>query len=815
METFWQDVVFGLRLLRKSPGFTAVAVMALALGIGANATVFTVANSLLFQALPFANSDRVLYVSSVNNSTGLGRGESYPDFHDFQAQVRSFEALGAFSQSDVDVSDQSGLPTQVQGARLTANAFSIIGWNPILGRGFLPEDERPGAAPVMMLSYGLWKERYGGNPSIIGKTIRLNEVRTEVVGVMPPSIRFPGDSKLWMPLVPDGDWKGRGYRGLTVFGRLAPAAGLESARVEMSTLAKHLETQYPGTNKDVGAQVQTYNDYFTDSDTRLVFLALLGAVGFVLLIACANVANLLLARGTGRSREISVRAALGAGRWRIIRQLLVESVTLAMAGGLLGSFAGVWGVRLFQSTRISEDLPSYVTFAVDYRVLAYLATMTIGTGILFGLTPALRLAKLDINAVLKDGGHGASVGLPARRLSTLLVVTEMALAVVLLVGAGLMIRSFLKMAHTPTGVRSDHLMSMDIILRPKKYPTPAAQILFHQQLKARLQALPGVQSVGMASNLPGDGWTDFHYELEGAPTPDPRNQPRTGGVVADSGYFRILDIRARRGRVLSDSDGVTGVPVVVVNETFARMAWAGQQALGKRLRLLPPASDAPAAGNPAPRPWLTVVGVVPDIVQSDTSQGAHDPLVYLPYRQFPQREMVVAARTLVPPASLGRAFRRQVQALDGDLPVTDLRTLDAIFSERTRSWRVYGSMFSIFAAMALLLASVGLYALTAHSVSQRTHEIGVRMALGASTQSILAMVFAQGLRQIALGLAVGLAASFGLTRILGAMLVGVQPADPVTLVAVVLALTVAGAVGLAIPARRAIRVDPMVALRHE
>lgn len=813
MEALRQDLLFGVRMLRKSPGFTIVAVLALALGIGANATIFTIANAYLFQSLPFTDSERVVYISSVNNTTGRGRGESYPDYGDFDTQAKSFAAMGAFTRSDVDVSDKSGLPTQYKGSELTFNAFSIIGWKPMLGRDFLPGDASPGAPAVAILSYSLWESRYGEAPSIVGKTVRVNEVPTVVIGVMPPGMQFPGTSLLWTPLVPTGDWERREYRRLTMFGRLTRGASLESARAEMATLAGRLASEYPATNKDIGAEVENYTDYFTDGDTRLVFMALLGAVGFVLLIACADVANLLLARAMGRVREISVRTALGAGRWRIIRQLLVESVLLSAAGGVAGTLAGVWGVRVFQTTLIPEDTPAYLSFTMDHRVLIYLVAITAGTGIVFGLAPALRLSKLNINAVLKDGGHGASTGAHARRLSTLLVVTEMALAFVLLTGAGLMIRSFLKMARTPVGARTDHLMSMDVMLRARKYPTEASEISFHQQLRTRLEALPGVEMTAMASNLPGDGWTDFTYELEGAAPVNARSRPRTGAVIVSPSYFPVLEIHPRRGRMFSESDGVSGAPVVIVNETFARISWPGENPLGKRLRLFARTAGASAASGL--QRWLTVAGVVPDVVQSDTSQGAHDPLIYVPYRQLPQREMVVAARTRVPPESLGNAFRREVQALDGDLPVTDLRTLDAMLWERTRSWRVYGSMFSIFAAMALLLASVGLYAVMAHSVSERTREIGVRIAMGASTGTILGMVFAQGMRQLIAGLAVGIAASFVLTRVLSAFLVGVKPMDPLTYVTVALVLALAAVLGTAIPARRAIKVDPIVALRYQ
>jgi predicted permease len=392
----------------------------------------------------------------------------------------------------------------------------------------------------------------------------------------------------------------------------------------------------------------------------------------------------------------------------------------------------------------------------------------------------------------------------------------MALAFVLLVGAGLMIRSFLNMTRTPIGVKTDNILSMDIILRASKYPTPQSQISFHQQLSARLLALPGIESVAMASNLPGDGWTDFTYELEGHPWADFRKLPRVGGVVVSPSYFPALGIQPVGGRVLSDLDGVSGVPAVVVNKTFTRMSWPNDDPLGKRLRLIIlPANTPNGPAASVPQAWLTVVGVVQDIVQSDSSQGAHDPLIYLPYQRLPQREMVVAARTLVPPGSLTNSFRREVMAMDQNLPVTDLRTLDALLRERAWPWRIYGSMFSIFAAIALLLASVGLYAVIAHSVSQRTQEIGVRMALGASREAILRMVLLQGFRQFLIGLAAGLVTSFGLTQILDDLLISVQPLDPLTFLSVALVLALAAVLGCAIPAGRAMRVDPIVALRYE
>ena len=814
MRLLWQDVVFGLRMLRRSPGLTLVAVMALTLGIGANATVFTIANAYLFKNLPFADSERVLYVSSANNKTGRGRGVSYPDYRDFE-QAKAFKSVGAFTRAEIDLSDNNGFPMPYRAARVTANAFSILGLKPLAGRDFLAEDTRPNAPLVAIVSHSLWTTRYGQKHSIIGSSIRINGSPAVVIGVLAPGVRFPSNSSLWMPLLPSADWERRESRSLTMFGRLVPRASLASARAELGTIAAMLERQYPETNKDTGVLVRTYNDHFTGRNTRLMLLALLGAVAFVLLIACANVANLLLARAVGRSREISIRIALGAGRGPIFRQLLVESVMLSGVGGILGAFVGQWGVRIFELILIAEDRPAYLAFTMDYRVLAFLTAITLGTGILFGLAPALRLSKVDVNEGLKDGGRLASTVWRGRRLASGLVVAEMALAFVLLVGAGLMIRSLLYMTGAPIGARTDHVMSMAVILRAAKYPTEAIQLAFHQQLKTRLEAVPGIETIALASNLLGDGWINLTYELEGAAQIDPRRPPRTGGVVVSPDYFAALEIRPVRGRVLVELDGGPGSRAVVVNQSFAKASWPGEDALEKRLRLIMRTPGNAVLSPPASQPWLTVVGVIPDVVQNDEDQGAHDPLIYLPYRYLPQREMVVAARTRIPPKRVAIDFRREVQAIDPDLAVIDVRTLDELLRERTWTWRVYCGMFSIFAGIALVLASVGLYAVVAHSVGLRTPEIGVRIAMGASRRNILAIVLGQIMRQLCFGLLAGLAASFAVTGILSSVLVGVRPIDAVTFALVGLMLTVAGLLGSAIPALRAARVDPVIALRHE
>jgi putative ABC transport system permease protein len=814
MYTLWQDIKFAFRTLGHNPGFTAVAVLTLSLGIGANATVFTLANAVLYKNLPFANSDRILYISSINRTNGDEDGISYPDYLDYRAQSKNFDGIVAFSGLNADVSDTFGNAQRYRGNRLTANTFGVIGQAPFVGRDFISDDERIGAAPVAIISYGLWENRYAKSPAAIGQTIRINELPTVIVGVMPRGFMFPSEGDVWIPLIPTDDYQKRESRETTLAGRLAPGANISSARAEMETIARRLAAAYPASNKDWDVRVQNFNDYANGGPIRVVFLAMLGAVGFVLLIACANVANLLLGRAVGRSREISIRSALGASRWRVIRQLLVESVILSIGGGVLGWLAAIWGIRTFDAAVIPNGKPAFIQFTVDYRVILYVAAVTLGTGILFGLAPALRLSRLDINAALKDGGHGSSI-MRGKFLSALLVVTEMALAVVLLAGAGLMIRSFLKMYNAPVGVQADNVLTMRMLLRDTKYPTPAEQITFFQRLQERIAALPGVEVAAITTNMPAGGSIRWPYELEGKPPVDERKRPETDAIVISPGYFDVVKVRPLFGRTFTEADGVSGFPVVIVNKSFAEMFWSNQDPLGKRLRLVTTPVGAKNGTPASPQAWLTVVGEIPDIIQNDLGKGQRDPIIYLPYRQQPMRGMNVVARTRVPPATLGDAFRREVKFLDADLPVFNLRTMEDFLAQRNWPWRVFGTMFGIFAAIALLLASVGLYAVIAHSVSQRTQEIGIRMALGASGLRVLRLIFMQGMRQLVAGLVFGLVAAFGVTRVLSTLLVGISPTDPLTFFSVTLVLTMAGVLGCMIPARRAIRVDPVVALRHE
>jgi predicted permease len=805
---FFEDIRFGLRKLGKEPGFTLTAVVALALGIGANATVFAITNGVLFKNMPFVD-DRILYLTTKNtNQGGRFSGVSWPDFRDWRTQTKSFEALGAFSSDNSNVTDKSGIPSRHNVASVTANTFSMIGQKPVLGRDFTAEDEKASANPVAILSYRVWENSYGKDPAVLGQIIRINSVPTAIIGAMQNGLRFPDDADIWTALRPGADSEKREARNLDCFGRLTASAGVKQARAEMTSIAHNLEVAYPATNQGVSAVVHTFGEEFTGPEEKLLLAALMGAVLFVLLIACANVANLLLARAVDRSREICIRIALGAGRWRIIRQLLIESVMLSIAGGAFGWLISIWGVRAFDAS-VRNQIPLWMTFTMDYRGFAYLAAVSIGTGLLFGMVPALRLSKLDVNSSLKDGSRGSSGGKRGKYLSGALVVIEMSLAVVLLAGAGLMIRSFLNIYRMQTGVNQKNVLVMRIFLPDAKYPRDEDQISFHDRLKARLDALPGVAVSSISITMPTGGAMEYPYEFEGAPPVDEKNRPQLYLLVISPDYFRAMDLKALRGRFFTNADGAGGLPVTIVNQRFAEKYWPGEDPIGKRIRLFE---------KKVGQPWLTVVGVVPNVVQNLENESRvreHDPLIYVPYRQKPLRDMSLMARTLVPPNSLGTAFRKEVAALDQDMPLYNLRSLEERLDINNWSQRVFGSLFGIFAAIALALASVGLYAVIAHSVSQRTQEIGLRIALGASGPTILQLIFAQGMTQVVIGLVIGLGAAVGLTRALGTLLVQVSPGDPVTMISVALVLTAAAVLGCLIPAFRAMRVDPVVALRHE
>ncbi|MBV8896080.1 MAG: ABC transporter permease [Acidobacteriaceae bacterium] len=804
-ESWWQDVRYAVRMLAKTPGFTLIAVIALALGIGADTGIFTIANGAFSWNMGLDHIDRIVHVTMTNAERSSDFGVSYPDFRDLRSQTKSLAGLAAYQMFPVNLSDKRTLPDRYWCVKMSANGFAVSEQKPLLGRTFTNDDEQRGAAPVVELTYHVWQDRYGKDRNIVNRTIRVDDVPTTVIGVMPPGKRFPEETDLWMPLIPTAQMERRSARSVTLFGRTANGVSTAAARTELSAIADRLAKENPETNKGLTAGVQTIAELTGVYNARPLFVALWFAVGFVLLIACADVANMLLARGAGRFREISIRVAIGAGRARIIRQLLIESVLLAMAGGFVGWLVALAYLRGFDAATSSIAKPVWLVLSMDKTAFAYLAVISIVTGILFGLAPAIRLARVDVHNAIKDGGQGIARGPSLVSASNLLVMLEMALCVVLLTGAGLMIHSTVNLYDAPLGASTSNVLTAHVNLPEAKYPLTQDEVRFHRTLQHSMNGLPGVAGTGIVSHLPFGGWLTFPYDFEGV-APDPDLSPNLAAVVASPGYFDVLRVRPRRGRTFTETDASTGVPVVVVNETLANSLWPHKNPLGKRIRLLI---------DRVPQPWLIVVGVIPDILQDFRHPLEHEPIIYLPYAQHPERQVFLLSLTRVPPRTLAEALRREVQRLDPNLAVYDIQTLEGRIAEHRVSTAILAEMFSVFAAIALVLACVGMYAVIAHSVSQRTQEIGIRMAVGGSRRDIVRLVYSQAMQPLFVGMALGLPVALILARVLQTVLVGVSPNDPFALILGFLALFAAGVAGCAIPAWRAVRVDPIVALRYE
>ena len=807
-----QDLRFAFRLLVKDRWFTGVAVIALALGIGVNATVFTFVNAVLIRGLPFDDPDRIMAVGT-RDARNRDRGMSYPDFEDYRAANRTLSALAAYSGQTMNVSDEGRAPERFQGPYVSANAFRLIGQQPLLGRDFRPEEDRPGAAAVVILGNGVWKNRYGSDPSVVGCTIKVNDVPSTVIGVMPEGFKFPINADLWIPLVqmPRLTEQKRDARNLEVFGRLADRVTLPQAQSEFTTIATRLAHDYPATNKDITARVMTFNDRVNGGQIRLIFLSLMGAVAFVLLIACANVANLLLARSATRSREMSVRVSLGASRWRIVRQLLVESVVLSIIGGLLGLALAFAGVRLFDAATQDVGKPYWIQFTMDGRVFGFFAAVCLGTGIVFGLAPALHVSKTDLNEVLKEGGRSGSSGTRARRWTSVLIVAELALTLVLLAGAGLMIRSFLKVYSLDAGVETSHLLTMRLALPNQKYPTLEQRRAFYDRVDKRLASIGGIQAATITTNMPLGGGTPRLLAIDGHQPADGEQPQTVTQVTIGARYFETLGLHILRGRAFDDLDGTPGHDSAIVNQRFASMHFAGADPIGRRIKLTP---DGPALPGPPPA-WVTIVGISPTIRQRNFQDPLPDPVVYLPLSgQAPTFAMLVI-RAQRDAASLTSLLREEVRAIDPDLPLFGILTMDQLLAQQRWAFRVFGSMFAIFALIALALSAVGLYAVTAYSVAQRTQEIGVRMALGAQTAQVLWLILRRAVVQTAIGLTIGIGGALGVGKLIESLLVQTGTRDPVTLTSIVALLVFVSLAACFWPARTATRLDPVNALRYE
>jgi predicted permease len=812
--SFLQDLRFAIRLLVKDRGFTAVAVLALGLGIGVNATVFTFVNAVLIRGLPFNDPDRIVVVVS-RDARNRDRGASWADFEDWRRATRTFTGLSAFSGQTMNVSDEGRTPERFVGPYISANAFKLIGQQPLIGRDFLPDDDRPGAGAVVILGNGVWKNRYGSDSSVLGRTIKVNEVPATVIGVMPEGFKFPNNADLWMPLgqLPRLTEQKRDARTIDVFGRLGDRVTNAQAQSEMETITRKLAADYPDTNKDMTARVMTFNERVNGGPIKLIFLALMGAVGFVLLIACANVANLLLARSAGRAREMSVRISLGASRWRIVRQLLVESLLLSILGGLLGLALAYVGVRLFDAATQDVGRPYWIAFTMDAQVLAFFAAVCLGTGIVFGLAPALHVSKTDLNEVLKEGGRSGSSGMRARRWTSVLIVTELALTLVLLAGAGLMMRSFVNMYRMDVGVETGHLLTMRLSLPNQKYPAREQRRAFFERLDQRLAGIGGIQSATITTNVPLGGGFPRLLAVDGREPAAGEQPPTVTQVTIGPRYFETLGVKVLRGRAFDDLDGTAGHDNAIVNQRFVSMHFGGEDPIGRRIKLTP---DGPSSPDTPPPAWVTIVGIAPTVRQrTQIGDDLPDPVAYIPLRAQSAAFAMLLVRAQGDPASLTSLLREEVRAIDADLPLFGILTMDQQLAQQRWAFRIFGSMFAIFAVIALALSSVGLYAVTAYSVAQRTQEIGVRMALGAQTGQVLWLILRRAVVQMAIGLAIGIAGAFGVGKLLASVLFQTGARDPVLLTTIVALLIGVSTAACIWPARRATRLDPVNALRND
>ncbi|HKP88254.1 MAG TPA: ABC transporter permease [Blastocatellia bacterium] len=800
METFYQDIRYGVRTLLKNPGFSAIAVIALALGIGANTAIFSVVNAVLLRPLPFEEPERLVMVWEKRMALGRVRNvASAPDFVDWKAQNTVFEDMAAYVNNGLNLSG-SDEPERLQGVAASASFFSVLRAQPKLGRTFLPDEDSPTSEPVAIISNGLWQRRFAGDPNIIGRTITMNDRSRTVVGVMPADFVYPNSEvEVWVPLVfSPNDLNSRGSHSYNVIARLKPGVALKQAQGEMDTIAAGLEKQYQ-VNTGHGVNVFSLHEEVV-GPVKQALMVLLGAVGFVLLIACANVANLLLARAAARQKEIAIRTALGAGRARIIRQLLTESMMLALVGGTLGALLALWGLDLILAVS-TGSIPRVKEIRVDGGVMAFTFLVSLATGLIFGLVPAWQASRPDLNESLKEGGRGSSAGIHRNRVRSLFVVVEVAICLVLLIGAGLMIKSFVRLLDVSPGFNAENLLTMNVSLSGSKYRETPQRMAFFQQALERIASAPGVQGAATALSLPLEGSSSRYFQIEGRP-PQPPGQGYNANVNLASGdYFRTMGIPLIQGRAFNDGDVMGSLPVVIINQKMAQQFWPDEDPIGQRM----------GTGND---PLRTVVGIVGDVRQAALETEPRAEFFY-PFFQVDFGFATFLVRTSGDPKSMIAAVRSEFQAVDKDQPVSNIRTMDEVLAQSVAPRRLNMLLLGIFAVLALVLAAVGLYGVMSYSVTQRTREIGIRMALGAGRGDVMKLVVGQGMILATAGVAIGLVASLVLTRFMASLLYGVGATDPVTF-AVISVILIGVALGASyVPARRATKVDPMVALRYE
>jgi putative ABC transport system permease protein len=808
-----QDVRFAVRLLVKNRWFTVMAALVLALGIGANNAVFTIVNAVLLRSLPFPNPDQLTMVLT-RDSRGRDMGVSMRDFEDWRSSARSFSNLSFVFSGAFNVGDEGRIPENYSGSYVSANFFKMLGLTPARGRDFSPEEDKRGAEPVVLISGNVWQQRYGSDPAIVGRTIRLNGTNATIIGVMPEGMHFPNEADVWMPngtlpaAILDQPRQARGYFAI---GRMAHGVTIEQARTELKSIGAKLAAEYPTTNKDLAPHADLYSDRVVGPQLRTLFWVLMGAVGFVLLIACSNVANLLLARAAHRSSEVSVRVAMGASRWHVVRQLLIESLLLALVAGGVGLLFSMAGIRWFDAETQGVGKPYWIVFTTDWRTLTFFLGVCLATGVVFGLAPALHVSRVNVYETLKEGGRSGSGGLRARRWSAALIVTQLALTLVLLAGAGLMMRSFLTMYRMDIGIDTSRMLSLNMIVSARKYPTFDDRIALLRRIDEQFASVGAIEAASTSTNPPFGGGPTRQIEVDGRAMLPGERAPSVTMLSIGARYFNTIGVRPSQGRVFTDADGEAGSQNAIVNQRLVTMHFKGENPIGKQIRL---SDDTP--GNQAN--WLTVVGVVPNVRQRNNNQEREpDPIAYIPHRQNPTmaRGNTVLARARTDTAQAAQALRQAMQLIDPDLALFNLRTVDEILAQQRFLLRVFSTMFSAFAVIALILAAVGLYAVTAYTVTQYTRDIGVRMVLGAKPLQVIWIFLRRAFIQLAIGLTIGLAGAIGVGQLLQSFLVQTSARDPMTLTIIATLLIVVSVAACIWPARVATRLDPLAALRHE
>jgi putative ABC transport system permease protein len=811
LEGVFYDLRIALRGLWRNRAFSLTAIVTLALAIGLNVTVFAVMNTMLFRGFPLVQrNDRLVYIQEQYPS---GTGNiTYLDFEDWRAQAHSFEGMAFVGEKNISLSYGEGRSLDASAFTVSTNLFGLLRVKPTLGRDFVPADEASGTAPVVILNHRFWESQFGGRRDVIGTSVLVNKAPATVIGVMPEGFDFPTQFDVWMPYMRGPEVNRRAPEAFLAVGRLRDGANLREARAELETINRRLETAYPATNRGVVPKVDTYSQSWIGPDAPVIYGSLWVAAWFVLLIACANLANLTVARTVGRWSDFSIRIALGAGRGRMMRQIFVESLTLTSVAGVLGWWITKWGVRTWAVETAS--IYQILDYTLDSGTLAYLVAISLASAILFSLAPMGRVLQIGVSSALKSDAPGVTPGLGGKHLAAVLVAGQMALAIVLLSGAGVLVRSLMNVVSANTGVRDPENVLVGLLRLPsEKYPSPATSLGYIDRLEAKFRAIPGIIDEAVASNIPVNSGNRRTFEIEGRPNP-PEGGEAVQFLSVGSDYFRVVEASAISGRDFNGGDRTATLPVAIVNQSFAGRYWPREQPLGKRLRYI---------DRKKPAEWLTVVGVVPNIMQGDPTRRQFKPLVYLPFRQAPTALGVnFLLRTGVPPEQVAQAVRPEIEKLDPDVILKKFTTLKASFGfdpgrmDRGHSeMGKYAAVAPIFAVMALLLAAVGLYAVIAHSVSQRTKEIGVRIAIGAAAGDIRGMVLRDGMLPVAIGMILGLAASLAVNRILQSQLVGVSPYDPVTMAGAPVVLILVALLACQIPARRAMNIDPAVALRHE